>query len=125
MKRVLLIFDDQKVSEFIEKNLEENGFQIYKTDNLKSALLFAEKVIPELMVINTFDKSDDLHNFIQTVKTQRLKNVSVLALVELESYLNIINKEDLIIKPIKPKLLLSLIRSIMNHEETNWLPAIS
>lgn len=125
MKRVLLIFDDQKVGEFIEKNLEENGFQIYKTDNLESALLFAEKVIPELMVINTFDKSDDLHNFIQTVKTQRLKNVSVLALVELESYLNIINKEDLIIKPIKPKLLLSLIRSIMNHEETNWLPAIN
>lgn len=125
MKKVLLIFDDRKVSEFIEKNLEENLFHIYVTENLTQGLQCAEKVIPELIVINTFDKQTDLHYFIQTVKTQKLKNVSILALVELESYLNTINKKDLFVKPIKPKLLLSLIRSIMNQEETGWLPAFS
>jgi DNA-binding response OmpR family regulator len=124
MEKVLLVFDDQIIAEFIEKNLEENGFQIYKTDNLKDAVISAEKVIPELIVVNTLDEPIDLHNFSKQVKTQRLNTVPILALVELENYLKTTNKEDLIVKPMKPKLLLSLIRSIMNNEETSWLPAL-
>lgn len=124
MKKVLLVFDDPKVSEFMEMNLAENNFQIFKASELKEAILIAEKVIPELIVINTFDIPVDLHNFTKQVKTDRLKKVSILALVDLENYLNTPHKKDLFVKPIKPKLLLSLIRSIMNNEEISWLPTL-
>ena len=123
MKRVLLVFDDQKELEFIESNLTENGFQIFKSDNLKEALTMAEKKLPELIVVNTLDTEIDLQTFCKKVKTERLKDVSILSLIELEDYLNTSSKEHFIVKPVRPKLLLSLIRGVMNNEETSWLPS--
>ena len=57
------------------------------------------------------------------IKSKNLKQVAIISLVELEDYLNIAAKQHFIVKPVRPKLLLSLIRSIMNNEEMNWLQA--
>lgn len=124
MKRVLLAFDSHEELDFIEANLAENGFQITKTDNLADALVAAEKIIPDLIVVNTMDTEADLQEFSSRVKTERLKDVSILSLIELEDYLNVSNPQHFVIKPVRPKLLLSVIRSIMNHEKVNWLPAV-
>ena len=124
MKSVLLVFDDSKELEFIEANLTENGFQVFKADNLKDALTLAEKKIPNLIVVNTFDSEFNLQLFSKQIKTERLKNVSLLSLIELENYLKTSSgKEHFVVKPVRPKLLLSLIRSVMHHEEINWLPS--
>ena len=123
MKSVLLVFDDSKELEFIEANLSENGFKIFKSDNLKSALALAEYVIPNLIVVNTFDTALNLESFSQQLKTDKLKNVSLLSLIELENYLKAsFGKDHFVVRPVRPKLLLSLIRSVMNREEINWLP---
>ena len=124
MKRVLLVFDNHEELDFIETNLSENGFQVIKTDNLTDALVAAEKIIPDLIVVNTMNTEEDLHEFGKRVKTERLKDVSILSLIELEDYLNVSNPQHFVIKPVRPKLLLSVIRSIMNHEKVNWLPAV-
>lgn len=125
MKSVLLVFDDSKELEFIEANLSENGFQVYKTDNLKSAMNLAKKIVPNLIVVNTFDSEAKLHLYSEQIKAEaRLKNVSLLSLIELENYLKTsFGKEHFVVRPVRPKLLLSLIRSVMNHEEINWLPS--
>ena len=125
MKSVLLVFDDSKELEFIEANLSENGFEIFKSDNLKNALTLAEEVIPNLIVVNTFDSESTLHAFSEQIKTEALKDVSLLSLIELENYLKTsFGKEHFVVKPVRPKLLLSLIRGIMNQEEINWLPSL-
>ena len=125
MKSVLLVFDDSKELEFIEANLSENGFKIFKSDNLKNALILAEEVVPNLIVVNTFDSESTLHAFSEQIKTEALKDVSLLSLIELENYLKTsFGKEHFVVKPVRPKLLLSLIRGIMNQEEINWLPSL-
>ena len=124
MKSVLLVFDDQKELDFIEENLMENGFRITKADTLEAALVTAERMIPDLIVLNTADRESDIKSFEKRVRTERLKNVSVLSLVELEEYLKLSEPQHVVIKPVRPKLLLSIIRGIMNHEEVNWLPAV-
>lgn len=125
MKSVLLVFDDAKELEFIEANLAENRFKIYKAESLKNAVTIAEKCIPDLIVVNAFNNEYDLQLFSKKIKTDRLKNTSILSLIELEDYLKIktSGKEHLVIKPVRPKLLLSLIRGVMNNEEITWLPA--
>ncbi|MGZ4033384.1 MAG: hypothetical protein ACXVPU_15390 [Bacteroidia bacterium] len=123
MKSILLVFDDQKELEFIKENLMENGFKTSETDNLKDALKIAEKTIPDLIVVNTFNSESDLKLFSSQIKTERLKNVSLLSLIELEDYLKTSSKEHFVVKPVRPKLLLSLIRSVMNNEEITWLPS--
>jgi DNA-binding response OmpR family regulator len=123
MKSVLLVFDESAELDFIDSNLCENGFLVYKSSNLNDALVVAEKKIPNLIVINTFDSEVEINRFTKQIKTERLKNVNLLSLIELEDYLKTSTKEHFVVKPVRPKLLLSLIRSVMNHEEINWFPA--
>lgn len=123
MKSVLLVFDDSKELDFIEANLSENGFTVFTSNNLKDALLKAEKVIPNLIVVNTTDSESAIHSFSSQIKTERLKNTTLLSLIELEDYLKVSTTEHFIVKPVRPKLLLSLIRSLMHNEKINWLPS--
>lgn len=121
MKSVLLIFEDPKESDFIEANLIENGFKVFTSNNLKEGLISAEQNIPNLIVVNTLDSERTIHLFSKQIKTKQLKNVILLSLIELEDYLKASSVEHLVVKPVRPKLLLSLIRSLMNNEEINWL----
>lgn len=124
MKSVLLVFNDPKELEFIEANLNENGFQVFKSENLKDALCIAQNTVPDLIVVNTLDTQQDLKLFNEQIKSEALKDVIILSLIQLEDYLNSSSPQHFIIKPVRPKLLLSLIRGIMNNEEMNWLPAM-
>lgn len=123
MKSVLLVFDDSKELDFIEANLSENGFTIFSSSNLKDAILKAEKVIPNLIVVNTLDSESAIQLFSNQIKTERLKNTTLLSLIELEDYLKVSTTEHFVVKPVRPKLLLSLIRSLMQYEKINWLPS--
>lgn len=123
LKSVLLVFDDLKELEFIEEQLVENGFQVYKCNTLNDALVLAERKIPNLIVINTNDSEINIQSFIGKVKTDRLKDSILLSLIELEDFLKVSSKEHFVVKPVRPKLLLSLIRSMMNREKINWLPS--
>ncbi len=123
MKSVLLVFDDQKELEFIEANLIENGFQIFICDNLKSAVVLAENTQPDLIVVNTLDSGIAVQLFCSNIKSARLNNVSFLALIESADSFNKSSTEHFIVKPIRPKLLLSLIREAMNQKDLSWYPA--
>lgn len=123
MRSVLLVFDDEKELNFIEANLVENGFQVYCANSLKEALTSAEKRIPNLIVINTLDAESAIATFSEQIKTERLRSTALLSLIELEDYLKIEGKEHFVVRPVRPKLLLSLIRSLMHHEKINWLPS--
>ncbi len=123
MKSVLLVFDDSQELDFIEANLLENGFAVYSSNNLKDALLKAEKVIPNLIVVNTIDSESAIQLFSNQIKTERLKNTTLLSLIELEDYLKVSTTEHFVVKPVRPKLLLSLIRSLLHNENINWLPS--
>lgn len=124
MKSVLLVFYDQKEIEFIEANLIENGFQVFKSDNLKSALVLAEKKLPDLIVVNTLDSESDILFFSNLIKIQQSKVTTFLTLIELEDYFKTSSKGHFVMKPMRPKLLLSLIRCLMDHEEINWLSSV-
>jgi DNA-binding NtrC family response regulator len=122
MKRILLVFDDEKEMNFMEANLKESGFQIYSSSNVKDILGLATQVIPDLIVLNTLDTAFALAIFNSKLKTEQLKNTIVISMVDPKDYLSISDEEYFIVKPIRPKLLLSLIRGLMNHEAVSWLP---
>ena len=122
MKRILLVFDDEKEMSFMEANLKENGFEIFSSSNVKEILDLATRVIPDLIVLNTLDTAFVLALFNTNFKSEQLKNTSVISLIDPKDYLSVSNEEYFIVKPIRPKLLLSLIRGLMNHEAVNWLP---
>jgi DNA-binding response OmpR family regulator len=123
MKSVLLVFDDSKELEFMQTNLMENGFQVYTAINLDEALLLALTNIPNLIVVNGNYDESLFQQFAKQLKTESLKKVSLLNLMELGDYLKSNSKTYFVVKLMRPKLLLSLIRSLMHHEKINWLPS--
>ena len=123
MKSVLLVFDDHKELEFIEANLIENESQVFICDNLKTASVLAQKELPDLIVVNTSDSEMDVQLFSKKIQLERSNNVTFLTLIELEDYFKTSAKEHFVVKPVRPKLLLSLIRGVMNHQENSWLPS--
>ena len=125
MKRILLVFDDEREMEFMESNLIENGFEIFRSESLSDLLDLAIKTTPDLIVLNTLDTEAALELFNKNLNKEQLKNTVVLSLIDLKDYLSVSNEEYFIVKPIRPKLLLSLIRGLMNHEEVNWIPAMT
>ena len=123
MKSVLLVFDDQRELEFIQAHLSENGFTVNKAEDFKRAAKIAERCIPDLIVVNTCNNESEIQLFSQQLKTKRLKNTSILSLIQLKDYLQTSEKEHFVLKPIRPKILLSLIRGVMNKEELSWCPS--
>jgi DNA-binding response OmpR family regulator len=124
LKRILLIDDDQRELDFISSNLSENGYNIDVSATLKEGSEKIQKEIPDLIVINTSDNESSIRSFMKEVKTERLKDVLILSLIELESYLKLTDPQQYVIKPMRPKLLLSLIRGIMNREAVDWLQSV-
>jgi DNA-binding response OmpR family regulator len=121
MKKVLLVFDDAKELDFIDANLNENGFTVIKTETLESALAEAKKNTPDLIVINTINIQNDIDFFEDQLKVVESECSLLVCLNELEDHLNASSQKYLVAKPVRPKVLLSLIRGIMNNEEVNWL----
>ena len=120
MKKVLLIVDNPQELDFIEFNLLEDGFNVFKCVSLKEGLAKTEAIIPDLIVVNITNSEKEIVQFCKLIKSEKLKDVLLLCLIELENYLSFSSKKHLVIKPVRPKLLLSLIRGIMNREEINW-----
>ena len=124
MNKVLLIFDDSTEVKFLEANLAENNFEVLKSNNLADALILAKKTKPILIVINMLFEEDKIIEFCKKIKTEELKDISILSLVASENYYSTPFINHLMIKPIRPKLLLSIIRSLMINETVNWMPSI-
>ena len=123
MNSILLVFDDYKEANFFEANLAENKINVLKSSNLEEALALAKKTVPEMIVINILYSENEIVEFCKKIKTE-VKNTSILSLADSENYYSSPYINHLIIKPIRPKLLLSIIRSLMNHEMINWYPSI-
>lgn len=121
---VLLIFDDLKEVQFFETNLAENEFEILKTNNLKDAFVLANKFSPYLVVINVPATEEAIIDFSKKVKIKLKGNISILSLIESDFAGNQLEIDHHVVKPVRPKLLLSIIRGLMNKEDIHWLPAI-
>jgi len=124
MEKVLLVFDESEELDFIESNLKENEFHVYRSSDLNEALIIAKNSIPDLIVVNTLNSEAEIKSFARKIKSEIQNKPTLFSLIELENYLHTENKEFFIVKPVRPKLLLSLIRSVMKNEAINWLPSL-
>jgi DNA-binding response OmpR family regulator len=122
MKRVLLIFSDINESEFISANLQENGCETIVSSNILNAGSLIEKTNPDLVVINGAVNHTETKSLIAELKKLDIKS---LILADQQTFLpDEFQSKGMhyIIRPLRPKLLLSIIRGILNAEEMDWLP---
>lgn len=122
---LLLVDDEPDVLEFIGYNLRKEGFNVHTVSNGKEAVLLAQQVKPQLILLDVMMPGmDGIETCEELRKIPFLKNVIIAFLTARgEDYSQIAGFEaggdDYISKPIKPKVLVSRIKALLKRSVTN------
>lgn len=122
---ILLVDDEQDILEFLEYNLKKEGFKTLKATNGLEAIKIAEAENPDLIVL---DMMMPVLTGIDTCKVLRgkpqFKNTIIVFLTarntdeaEIESFE--VGADDYISKPIRPKVFVKRIKSILKRRLGN------
>jgi len=119
--KILLVDDEPDILEIISYNLESNGFEVFTASNGAKALKKAKVILPNLIILDVMmpemdgietceeiRKIPELNNTIVTFLTARSEDYSQLAGFDAGA-------DDYINKPIKPKLLVRKVKSLLRR----------
>lgn len=126
--KILLVDDEPDILEIVGYNLQQEGFQIFTAKNGLEAIAMAKKEHPQLIIMDVMmpemdgmeaceaiRKIPELNDIIITFLSARNEDYSQVAGFE-------VGADDYISKPIKPKLLVSKVKSLLRrskNEEVN------
>jgi len=117
-KIILLVDDETDILEFISYNLEKEGYKVYTAQNGKDAIRIAEKMDPDLIILDVMmPEMDGIVTCEELRKIPKLKNTVITFLTaRSEDYSQIAGFEagadDYITKPIRPKVLVSRVKAL-------------
>ncbi len=121
--KILVVDDEPDILEFIQYNLEKEGYSVFVAKDGHEAIKTAKKELPHLILLDIMMPELD---GIETCK--RLRNLgfnnTIIAFLTArnEDYSEIagfkVGADDYITKPIKPKVLMSRIKALLRrHQE--------
>lgn len=122
--KILLVDDEPDILEIIGYNLRSEGYQIFTAENGIEAIKVAKKQIPHLILLDIMmPEMDGIEACEKIRKTKSLENVIIAFLTARgEDYSQVAGFEagadDYITKPIKPKVLISKIKSLLRRLKT-------
>tara|TARA_B100001059_G_scaffold149943_1_gene149775 strand:- start:556 stop:1233 length:678 start_codon:yes stop_codon:yes gene_type:complete len=120
--KILIVDDEPDILEILKLNLQSEGYKVSTAENGKKALKKADKINPDLIVL---DLMMPIMDGIETCERLRLdsryKNTLVMFLTaRAEDYSQIaaldVGADDYITKPVKPRVFLSKIKSLLRRK---------
>ena len=121
-KKILIVDDEPDILEILSYNLKKEGYDVSTAHNGKAGIKMAKKVRPDLIVLDIMmpklnglevckvlrdDKRfDDTLIVFLTAREEDQKQISALD----------IGGDDYIVKPIRPKVLLSRLRALLRRK---------
>jgi two-component system, OmpR family, alkaline phosphatase synthesis response regulator PhoP len=125
--KILLVDDEPDILEIVGYNLKNEGYQVFTATNGFNALKVAKKVTPHLILLDIMmPEMDGIEACEKIRKIPALEHVIIAFLTARgEDYSQVAGfdagADDYITKPIKPKVLVSKIKSLLrrlkNEEE--------
>ncbi|MGB0878983.1 MAG: response regulator transcription factor [Polaribacter sp.] len=122
--KILLVDDEPDILEIVGYNLKNEGYDIYTARNGQEAIKLAKKHIPHLILLDIMmPEMDGIEACEKIRKIKSLENVIISFLTARgEDYSQVAGFEagadDYITKPIKPKVLVSKIKSLLRRLKT-------
>lgn len=126
--KILLVDDEVDILEFISYNLEKEGFKVYTAQNGIEAIKIAEKVLPDLIILDVMmPEMDGIAACEEIRKIPSLQSTMIAFLTARgEDYSQIAGFEagadDYITKPIRPKVLVSRVKALLKRTSTPGTP---
>ena len=122
--KILLVDDEPDILEIVGYNLKNEGYQVITAENGQEAIKFAKKHNPHLILLDIMmPEMDGIEACEKIRKINSLENVIIAFLTARgEDYSQVAGFEagadDYITKPIKPKVLVSKIKSLLRRLKT-------
>lgn len=123
-KKILIVDDEPDILEILSYNLEKEGYDVTTAHNGKAGIKMAKKVRPDLIILDIMmpklnglevceqlrsdNRFDDTLIVFLTAREEDQKQISALD----------IGGDDYIVKPIRPKVLISRLRAILRRKGT-------
>ena len=120
--KILVVDDEKDIVLLLKYNLESEGYFVNTATSGKDALQIAEKINPDLILLDLMMPGmDGIETCIQLRKIEKLASTSILFLTaRSEEYSEVAafdaGADDYIIKPIKPRALISRINSFYRRK---------
>jgi two-component system alkaline phosphatase synthesis response regulator PhoP len=122
MRRSVLIVDDEKdIVDFLQYNIEKEGYLVYTAENGKKAVEMARLVMPTMILMNVMMPEMDGVEACRIIRNDPLIHESIIVFLtsRSEDYSQIAafdaGGDDYISKPIKPRLLIKRIEAIFRR----------
>ena len=122
--KILLVDDEPDILEIVGYNLNNEGYQVYTANNGIEALKTAKKIIPNLILLDIMmPEMDGIETCEKIRALKSLENTLIAFLTARnEDYSQVAGFEagadDYITKPIKPKVLVSKVKSLLRRLKT-------
>lgn len=118
---ILIVDDEPDILEFLSYNIRKEGFKVYVASNGQEALRIVQQINPSLILLDVMMPVMDGIETCQIIRKDLNLNQPIIAFLtaRTEDYAQIAGFEagadDYINKPIRPRLLLSKIDSLLRR----------
>ena len=122
--KILLVDDEPDILEIVGYNLNNEGYQVYTANNGIEALKTAKKIIPNLILLDIMMPEMDGIETCEKIRALKSFENTLIAFLTArnEDYSHVAGFEagadDYITKPIKPKVLVSKVKSLLRRLKT-------
>jgi len=119
--KILLVDDEPDILEIIRFNLDKEGYQISLASNGLEAIKIAEKILPQLIILDIMmPHLDGIETCERLRKDERFHDTIVMFLTaRAEEYSHVaafdVGADDYVTKPVKPKILLSKVKGLLRR----------
>ena len=123
MKKILIVDDEKDILEFLGYNLRKQGYAVFDSINGEDAIIKAQKIIPDLIILDVMMPGIDGIETCQRMREMpKLKDTLIIFLTaRSEDFSQIAGLEagadDYVAKPIKPKVFLSRVKAILRRNQ--------
>ncbi len=120
-QKILVVDDEQDISDLISYNLTKEGYQVYTANNGKIAIQKAKEINPDLIILDVMMPVMDGIEACRVMRSMpEFKSTFMVFLTaRSEEYSEIagfnVGADDYIAKPIKPRALMSRINAILRR----------
>src|SRR5690554_2285597 len=122
-EKILLVDDDPDTLEIIKYNLQKENYRVLTADNGEEAIRIAKKEKPDLVILDVMmPEMDGMEACYEMRKIPSLEEVLIVFLTARKEDFSQIagfdaGADDYLIKPIKPRLLLSKIKALLRRNK--------
>lgn len=123
--KILLVDDEPDILEIVGYNLKSNGYQVFTASNGVEAVKKAKKINPHLILLDIMMPEMDGIEACEKIRgIKSLEHVMIAFLTaRSEDYSQVagfdVGADDYITKPVKPKVLVSKVKSLLRRLKSN------